>query len=62
MIDRLIWTFVGALAGAFLGAGTGIVGAFGGVSGFMVFTSIGGVIGFFLLPQMFQGLRSASSD
>ncbi|MEE4210263.1 MAG: hypothetical protein V2I43_13480 [Parvularcula sp.] len=52
MLGRLIWTFVGALIGASLGAGTGIVGAFGGVSGLIVFTAIGGVIGFFAAPDI----------
>ena len=52
MLSRLVWTFVGALMGAFFGAGTGIVGAFGGVSGLIVFTAIGGVIGFFAGPDI----------
>lgn len=47
MLGRLIWTSLGALIGAYSGAGTGIVGAFGGVAGLLVFTVIGGVIGFF---------------
>lgn len=47
MLSRLIWTFAGAVVGAFLGAGTGIVVAFGGVPGIIVFAVIGGAIGFF---------------
>jgi hypothetical protein len=47
----MILTVVGALIRAFLGAGTGIVGAFGGVSGLIVFTAIGGVIGFLATPD-----------
>lgn len=52
MVKRLIWTFVGAVVGAFLGAGTGIVGAFGGVPGLIVFTVIGGVIGLLATPDI----------
>jgi len=52
MVARLIWAAVGALIGAFLGAGTGIVGSFGGVSGLIVFALIGGVVGLFAAPDI----------
>ena len=52
MFSRLIWTVVGAFVGAFLGEGTGIVGAFGGVPGLIVFAAIGGVIGFLATPDI----------
>lgn len=52
MFSRLIWTVVGASVGAFFGAGTGIVGGFGGVPGLIVFTVIGGVIGFLATPDI----------
>ncbi len=52
MRKRLLWTFLGALIGAFLGAGTGVVGSFGGVSGLIVFAVMGGVIGFFAAPDI----------
>ena len=52
MVGRVAWTIVGLLLGAFLGAGTGIAGAFGGVSGLTVFALIGGVIGFLASPDI----------
>lgn len=52
MFGRLIWTFAGAFIGGFLGAGTGIVGAFGGAPGLIVFAVIGGVIGFLATPDI----------
>lgn len=51
MRHRIIGIVVGAICGAFLGAGTGVVGAFGGVSGLNVFALIGGIVGFFGVPD-----------
>lgn len=51
MRNRIIGIVVGAICGAFLGAGTGVVGEFGGVSGLIVFALIGGIVGFFAVPD-----------
>lgn len=51
MRNRIIGIVVGATCGAFLGAGTGVAGAFGGESGLTVFTLIGGLMGFFAVPD-----------
>lgn len=49
--SRLIGIIFGILIGAFLGAGTGVVGSFGGMKGITVFSFIGGVVGFFIVPD-----------
>ena len=49
---RVILMALGIFLSAFLGAGTGIVGAFSGVPGLSIFAAIGGVIGFFTIPDM----------
>jgi len=54
MLKRLLLTIIGALVGAFLGAGTGIVGAFGGTPGIMLFSVIGGIIGFLGTPDILR--------
>ena len=47
MLVRLFGSLIGALIFTFLAAGTGIVGAFGGIKGLFVFPVLGAVIGFF---------------
>lgn len=48
---RIFGSLAGCLLGAFLGTGTGIVGWFGGISGVLVFTMLGGLIGFLAAPD-----------
>ena len=50
--NRFIGIVVGAVCGAFLGVGTGVVGAFGGVSGLIVVALIGGIVGFFAVNNV----------
>lgn len=52
MKKRISFTLAGAFFGAFFGAGTGIVGAFGGISGLIVFTILGGIVGFLATPDI----------
>jgi hypothetical protein len=52
MVGRLVWTIVGALVGAFFGAGVGIAGAGVAFSGLTIFAVIGGVIGFLATPDI----------
>jgi F0F1-type ATP synthase assembly protein I len=49
--SRLIGIFFGILIGAFFGSGTGVVGSFGGEKGVIVFAVIGGIVGFFIVPD-----------
>ncbi|MDA0924111.1 MAG: hypothetical protein O3A97_05905 [Proteobacteria bacterium] len=53
----MIWTFLGALICGYFGAGTGIVGAFGGSKGLIIFAAIGGVLGFFAAPDILWLLK-----
>lgn len=48
---RVVGIVFGMMIGAFLGAGTGIIGSFGGKQGLLVFAFIGGVVGFFAVPD-----------
>lgn len=48
---RIVGIAFGAIIGTFLGAGTGVVGSFGGVKGVIAFASIGGIVGFFAVPD-----------
>jgi hypothetical protein len=60
-IARITGVAIGALVGAFLGAGTGLVGSFGGINGAIIFGFIGGLVGFFAVPDAvkFTGLLSS---
>lgn len=59
IVSRLVGICVGAFLGIFFGSGTGIVGAFGGVAGVTIFATLGGICGFFAVPDVvraFEGL------
>jgi hypothetical protein len=49
---RLIGISLGSLLGIFLGMGTGVVGAFGGFQGVLVFGLLGAVMGFLAVPDV----------
>jgi len=48
---RIFGSLAGCLLGAFLGSGTVIVGGFGRIFGVLVFTVLGGLIGFLAVPD-----------
>lgn len=52
IVSRLVGICIGAFVGIFFGAGTGIVGAFGGVAGVTIFATLGGICGFFAVPDV----------
>lgn len=50
---RCVGVIVGAVVGMTFGAGTGIVfGGGGGMAGVALFTAIGGIVGFFMIPDL----------
>ena len=51
---RAVGVLIGAIAGAGFGAGSGIVwgGGGGAMAGATLFTAIGGVVGFFVIPDL----------
>ena len=50
--QRALGAGLGALLGVLLGGGTGIVGHGGGIAGVGLFTAIGAIIGFLLVPEV----------
>lgn len=50
--QRALGAGIGALIGVLLGGGTGIVGYGGGIAGSGLFTAIGAIIGFLLVPEV----------
>jgi hypothetical protein len=51
---RKIGALVGLAMGFFMGSGTGVVGLFGGIPGFWLFFVIGGVLGWYVAPDVMR--------